>query len=588
MPLGRLRQDDFSAGMFRSLAPQRIPANGCYDLQNFLIDNEGSPYQRGGSAPYANPAASSDFTNVYDALLELGRRTLWSTKTQIGVLDPADGLTPITLEPPGYFIGIPEPRRGTVLGGRIYIDGGLVYAGTTKPGEYGTGTVAVTQDSKTVVGSGTAWLANVGAGMILNFAATANYVVAAVTDDTHLELTAPYKGAAASGQVYLARSIGAPHKLSMIYGSAGRRLLAVGDRRSGETGDTVYFSRNQDPINEVARADGTFQGIQSLPDEDPENFHVGDFHQIPGSPDCLGLASWGDTAIVFTTGGVWLISNMDLEPVDDAGNVQQSLVHSAPQIVLWHRNGIAGFEDAWIVPARDGIYIMGKTFLERLDTPLTPLYRDYFRQGLTLGLATVFEGHYLLPILSGTDAVDLLVCRLDRPVRTSAGTIRPWSHFSGPPVRAYCKQETAGSPNLLIASTGNRLLRGRYFEPAAVPANDNGTLFTSQLVTRDLATGNGNMNVVREIDADYDLVDTPAGDNPTLVPEFATGHPAGTAPYTTLTDVGPEGTDTFKRWLLPDPPRTRLIRVRLRSQGKLASLLVRSLSVLVRQSTKND
>lgn len=590
MGLESLKQQDLSAGMWRSLAAHRIPQNGCWDLTDFLIDNQGLPYERGGIGVHSGTATSSNFTVLYDALLSVGRRTFWATTTEMGVLDPADGVTPITIDDAtGFLVGIPSPRRATVVGGRMYIDGGLVYGGATKAAEYSTGTVAMTKGSTTVVGTGTSWAANLGPGMILNFPTPGeNYVVASVTDNTHLELTAPFKGATASGLLYAVRAIGASITLSDIYGTAGRRLLALGDRRGGTSGDTVHFSRNQDPINEITRSDGSFEGIEMEPDEDPENFQDGDFHQIPNGPEGLGIASWGDTAIIFTTDGVWLISNMDLQPVDSAGNMQQQLTHNAPQVVLWHRNGLAPFENAWVVPARDGIYIMGPDSLERVDTPITPLYRDYQRQGLTLGLATVVEGHYLLPILSGINYVDTLVCRLDRPVRTSAGTIRPWSHFSGLPVRAFCRQETAGAaPKLLVASTGNKILRARYFEPAAVDNTDNGTVFNGQIVTRDYPTGNGNQNLVRGLDVDYDLTDS-ASYNPTLTAEFATTHPVETASYTSAGTAGSKGSDQLMIRQFDNPPRSRYVRFRIRSVGRLSSLLIRSLNVWVRGSTKHD
>lgn len=595
MPLGRLSQADFSAGMFRSLAPQRIPQNGCFDLTDYLIDNEGSPYQRGGIDAFSDAFDSSDFTFVYDGLFEVGRRTFFATKTMFGVLD-ADGHTPIKLWDDsgvgsGYLGGgLDVPVRGTVIGGRIYLDGGRVYAGARQFGVIGatTGTASLAEGSDTVVGVGTAFTTEAGVGMVFGFGPR-NYVVKSVTDDTHLVLTQNAKETTGAGTTFSLAAVGlagagfstpdASLRANDIYGTAGRRLLVLRD-------DKVYFSRNIDPVVPVDRSDGSFEGILAKPDEDPENFVEGDYHQIPHSPSGLGIASWGDTAVVFTTDGVWLISNMDLEPVDNDGTVQQTLTHSAPQVVLWHRNGIAPFQDALVVPARDGIYIMGEGSLERVDTPITPLYRSYHRDGYTLGLATVMEGHYILPILSGTDYVDTLVCRLDRPATVGRSSVYPWSHFSGLPIRAFTQQETADAPNLLIASTGDKLLKARYFEQT--PSDDNGTAFTSQLVTRDLPTGAGNKNLVREIDVDYDLVDTADGDDPTLICDFAEGHPAETASYTSAGDNGLEGTDQFKRWLLDAPPRTRTIRVRLRSSGRLQSLLIRSIGILARSSTKND
>ena len=592
MGLGRLPQDDFSAGMWRSLAAHRIPRNGCFELRNYLIDNEGLPYERGGIEAASTDFSSGDFTLVYDGLFPAGRRTFFATKTEWGVLD-ADGVTPITLDAgPVAGNGLLTPRRVTSIAGRIYIDGGRMYDGARKSGYtssfdgYGTGATG-TQGSDVIVGlGGTQWLTYAAPGMSIGLGGR-GYVIKEVIDDTHVRVTTPFHEPTITAN-YAIGPVGIPMKQADIYGTAGKRLLTL-------TGDKLEFSRNIDNPTEVRTQAGTgggggaeFAGILAKPLEDPENFLDGDYHIIPGSPDGLGLESWGDTAIVFTTDGVWLVSNMDLSPVDNAGNVQQALTHSAPQVVLWHRNGLAAFQDAFIVPARDGVYIMGAGSLERIDTPITPLYRDYFRQGLTLGVATVFEGHYLLPILDGTTAVDLLVCRLDRPVRTPAGIVRPWSHFEQPPVRTFAQQETGGSPNLLIASDGTKLLRARYFEPQAVASDDNGSVYTSELVTRDLPTGNGNKNLVREITVDYDLTDTAAGDNPTLIADFATAHPAETAPYTSAGDNAPEGTDQFKKWLLPVPPKSRYIRVRLRSSGRLQTLLIRAISIFVRASNKND
>lgn len=45
-----ISQDDFSAGMVRDIAQELIPANGAYDLVNALLDEDGNPYRRGGTA----------------------------------------------------------------------------------------------------------------------------------------------------------------------------------------------------------------------------------------------------------------------------------------------------------------------------------------------------------------------------------------------------------------------------------------------------------------------------------------------------------------------------------------------------------
>jgi len=69
--------------------------------------------------------------------------------------------------------------------------------------QYKAGTVAVTNGGATVVGTGTAFLANVAAGQtfIVN-GSKVPYIVSSVVDNTHLTLSAPYAGATQSGLNY--------------------------------------------------------------------------------------------------------------------------------------------------------------------------------------------------------------------------------------------------------------------------------------------------------------------------------------------------------------------------------------------------
>ncbi|TVR78989.1 MAG: hypothetical protein EA405_13650 [Rhodospirillales bacterium] len=79
---------------------------------------------------------------------------------------------------------------------------------------YEAGTIAVTNASATVTGTGTAWLANVEPGDFLHVGATGQtdpaaewLEIATVVSDTELTLAAPYAGSTASGQSYTARNI---------------------------------------------------------------------------------------------------------------------------------------------------------------------------------------------------------------------------------------------------------------------------------------------------------------------------------------------------------------------------------------------
>jgi hypothetical protein len=69
--------------------------------------------------------------------------------------------------------------------------------------QYKTGTASVTNNSPTVTGSGTLWLANVTAGDSFTVAGDGvMYDVASVDSDTQVTLSAPYAGTTASGVVY--------------------------------------------------------------------------------------------------------------------------------------------------------------------------------------------------------------------------------------------------------------------------------------------------------------------------------------------------------------------------------------------------
>lgn len=70
-------------------------------------------------------------------------------------------------------------------------------------GTYKAGTVTVTNGSAAIVGAGTAWLANLSAGDVFRLVdEDVAYVVAGVTDDTHLSLSAPYAGTGGGGKSY--------------------------------------------------------------------------------------------------------------------------------------------------------------------------------------------------------------------------------------------------------------------------------------------------------------------------------------------------------------------------------------------------
>ncbi len=69
--------------------------------------------------------------------------------------------------------------------------------------QYRVGTVAATNGSAVIVGTGTTWAAYVTAGSVFTVAGSmVPYVVASVTDNTHLTLSSNYGGTTASGLSY--------------------------------------------------------------------------------------------------------------------------------------------------------------------------------------------------------------------------------------------------------------------------------------------------------------------------------------------------------------------------------------------------
>lgn len=69
--------------------------------------------------------------------------------------------------------------------------------------QYTTGTIKLTSGEVLVEGTGTSWLSNVEAADLLKKKdASVIYQVASVSDDTHLNLTAPYQGSTTSGERY--------------------------------------------------------------------------------------------------------------------------------------------------------------------------------------------------------------------------------------------------------------------------------------------------------------------------------------------------------------------------------------------------
>jgi hypothetical protein len=309
-------QADFGGGIFR--AP-RAPRGSVYDCVDGLIDDELAIYRRGGTV-YKTNADLTGFPNneargIAAETLAGGPRTVfWSVGGLVFRLQLGDDTTPVAVAIGSAAVsgaivaGIPpqDYRRAKGVAGMLAIltnTPGRVwlYGGSGKSADYTTGTVTTTVGSTSVVGVGTAWLANVDAGMI--FRAGSHYgVVREVTSNTTLTLYSPFLEATAgvtytlspawtqSGPVLSSSAVS--HLASV--GSPARLLISLDNR--------VWFS---DP-------------------GDPFTFDETNFHELPAGI-IIGADSVRDTAVLFATTGVWLISNMNLDLTDAAGEPQQQL-----------------------------------------------------------------------------------------------------------------------------------------------------------------------------------------------------------------------------------------------------------------------
>src|ERR1039458_3167873 len=70
--LSRVVQQDFSGGMFPALAPELIPANGCFDITNGLLSEQDVVFRRGGSRYFASAPLGVPPTFLWSGYLKNG------------------------------------------------------------------------------------------------------------------------------------------------------------------------------------------------------------------------------------------------------------------------------------------------------------------------------------------------------------------------------------------------------------------------------------------------------------------------------------------------------------------------------------
>ena len=579
-------QADFSAGEVTAVARNLIPSNGVYSIVNGLLNDDGSIYRRGGSAYKSGSAlGSTGIRWVWDGSVTGGQRTVFANSADYAVLD-SDGSTVINLG----GAGLNEPATSVEIGGILFIGGGTLYAGSRKTADYSTGTVTLTNGSKAVTGAGTTWTGNCDAGMLLHRGAERMYPIASIDSNTTLTLRDNYQGVGGAGIAYTNRVLGTAS--TSTYRTASYYAAVAGRLVTGE-GNRVYFS------NTLL---GGGQG--------PHVFTATDYHELPEGVTITGLHPVRDTLLVFTTAGLWSLSNLMLDMIDDFGNIQHRLERISTDLVLWGDPGVATWRNSLVVPAVDGVWLVdGISAPIRLSNSVTDQVTRYVRAGYKCGGGVVHRNHYFLPVYADGSytVIDLMVCRLDRPTKTPLGDVFPWSHVTGHGgnviALATSSTGTARKPYLYAASqaTGSRVLDvSGFFEPSATLKNDaDATTYTWDVTTRDYTTGSLNVNLVRRLRARYELIDA-ASDNPTigaytgLGPGSTGGAEWGSAEwgladwtdatlgdYTALSGTAPEdvGRTPFT-WHVNK--RVRYVNFRLRSVSPAQKLVLRSLESFIR------
>lgn len=578
-------QLDWSQGMWRAVARHLIPERGAYALINALLDEDGSPYKRGGSAFLSDAAFGTKLTFLFDGLFAAGPRTVIANPADFGVLDAVEH--PINLG----GAGLAAPKRAVAVAGRLFIGGGHLYAGSRKTAGYNTGTVSITAGSKIVTGSGTAWLANVDAGMLIRVPGGSGWwsVVASVDSDTQITMQDAAEGTGA-GQSYdtlpLVTPLDVPYRVSDFYAVAANRLFALEGRRA-------YFSEPGRPHD-------------FKPDE---NFHE-------TTQDLLGGAGLADRALLFATNGMWVASNLHFDLTDVDGNQQQNMALVDGDKILWSHEGIAAYANALIVPCADHVWILdGISAPVPLTASIAGLYRAYVKAGYRTGIGAVYRSHYFLPILDSSNTVhDLLVCRLDRPFRSAVGVAYPWTQladFSRDLTALAVRTggpSTSRRPRLLGASQrdSSRVLdMTPIFGPDVTYGKEpDDTVHTFDLVFRDWATGDGQTeNTVRAMIPRYEMFDDEP--SPTLTGFWSDGSPdtADSSLWGEMVwGVDTWGGSTEQEWTQlagqapPDDGRepyywsigkkVRFFRGRLRNQSATKRLVLRSLELRIRPTNK--
>lgn len=562
--ISKVSQSDWGSGLWRSGNRDRVPENASGELAELLLSEDGLPYERGGATRKTNAATgSTGIAWVVDRTLRAGRRTVYGNPTRIWTLD-VDDVTPLAISMTSAA-GWSEPVVSVVVDGMLFVEPDstgveVLYAGSRKT-TYSAGTATFTNGSPVVTGAGTSWLANAEPGMFIGTGGV-YAVIESVDSNTQLTLRWEWVAGSGGGLTYLVTpsvTAAVSNPAPVYYGAVANRLV----RTNGPY--RLDFSQ----VNE--------HGAQGAADS---HFFTSEIR---------GFGTLRDVLLVFTTGGVWSLSNMAFPLIDVTGSPQhrQELVNA--DLILWDRRGVASWSGGLIVPAVDGVWLIDtQSAPQRVSPAVDDLYLGYVRAGHHCGLAEVFNGHYKLPILSSGGAwVDTLVCRLSQ---TRSGPPFAWSRLRGKDAQVNGFAERSSSNPVLLgaeqASSSRVLDCTAFFSPAGSNKLDaDGSTRQAVWESREFALSDM-PTTVRRVRVWYELIDA-ASDNPTVEFSYAkdtdTGYTVVSNSLGTVqgtgTQAGSEGDGTlYSQW--PVNKRAKGMRFRLRTLGPNAGFRIRQVELV--------
>ncbi len=558
----RLVEEDLSRGMFPSLAPERIPPGGAFDITNGLLDEQNVVYRRGGTS-YLDSTPRGDPRLLWSGyLLHGGQQTLFATSE--GFFRSG---TKLALTVPAAL------ARAQVFEGLLYMPGGVTWNGETG----GTAPVAqafyATAGGRLLAGEGSRVVfsqvpANENEALVFETAVftplvttTAKSTTVEVSSETGLKVGQPIVSPGAG--------IVAGTTIAKLEG-ANKILLSAPAQVAAEKVPSVCGSAN--------------------------------FHELPAGVTITGMQGLRTSCVVFTTEGIWVIGGLTKNLTDSEGNVQQTLDLYSADAVLWGNNGIAGWSGGLIVPCKDAVWLMELGVSSEKAAPfvhisdaITNVYRGYVAAGYKPGVASVYRGHYFLPILSGSTVIDMLVCRLD--AHSAKGRTYPWSHLKGSGAALAVTAVTDQEASFIGASAGvGRLLTLGYFTPNAALANDaDGTAHPFSVTYRDIVTSNLVPNLVAKARLSYRLSAGPTsglilsvGSTPFSVEwdEFdwdEADWTEATGPFKALEGEAKSDPEALHPFVWRVGRKIRYARVKVELKGSANNLSLRALELFVRQ-----